>query len=255
MALDDFIVHSHYPTDKIVWAYEAVVNSSNPYWDANDNLGLFIPVPLGLDPTKLLIDGVWTTNGWATSYPINCNGRVSGWYYDGFSYSPEYDRVDANIYLPIQGSWITITQPTLWVAPDVTSGGTPEIRLWIYLEESDMDSYTSNKTAEQLQHSLQKTTALAQLNMISENVITVPDGATSVINHNLGFRPFCKIWRNIGGTWEKNNTGTVYDMDNPYNLNKITIDDRKITIYAKDGYGDGESTTYLIRIYNYAIPQ
>ena len=133
------------------------------------------------------------------------------------------------------------------------------------MAESDWESSTTTKTAEMLAYNLQKDTRLAQLNMISESVLQVPLDQTRVLYHNLGFRPFCKMWcRSVHNDDSPSGwSAELYDVSEiplSFSLirNSITIDSEKITITAHDE-NDPEYLPqrydFLIRIYNYAIPQ
>ena len=152
-----------------------------------------------------------------------------------------------------------IDKPYFIISSSLDSGGIAQVKVWSYLVESDMASWTTDKTAEQLSYSLQKTTALSQMNLISENIITVGDGETKTLFHNLGFRPFCRFWisQNRGWgfkVWDKNTLGTKLPTAGTTENNQIVVDESKITIYAEDPFGSGKSQDFLIRIYNYAIP-
>ena len=258
--LDQFIIHSAYPVEKIVWTAEGVFDSTNPYWF--DWLGgyVFEPISDEIEPRDILIDGVWTNDGWQNQYPINVDiirGYEGG---HGQGYSTDNDAIYATIF--VEGLRLFSDE---YVVPyqcvgikGSTATGTIQYRLWAYMVESAWNTQAISRTAETLAHSFQKDTRLAQLNMISENILTIPSGQTATIHHNLGFRPYCKMWRRLGsyldgGTWQKNDMRTVFDMANPYDKNKITIDSNNITIYAEDNY-DGGAQDFLIRIFNYAIP-
>lgn len=253
MALDDFITHSHYPQEKIVWAYEGVVDNTNPYWNPVWDYGLFIPIPIELDANNVLLDGIWTTDNWLTSYPINANGRVYGWIEEDGSYYQDFDNVSASVMF---NAFSIVSYPIFYVQPSVGDNRTAKVRLWAYITASDTLSHTNTQTSSQLAHSLQKTTQLAQMNMVSENVIVVPDGGTETLFHNLGFRPFVRVWKkNPDGGWRRNST-TISVVGGVPNYNeRITTDSQTITIYATDPYGAGEAQEYLVRIYSYGIPQ
>ena len=249
MALDDFITHSDYPMEKIIWAYEAIIDSNNEYWGDALGDGLYIPVPRTIKASNLLLDGVWTTDNWQTSYPINTNGRVFGWKEDDGTYYTSYDMVSAGVITNVY----TITEPTIMVNASVDSVGTPKVRLFAYLTASDTTSTVEDSTASQLAYSLQKNTELAQLNLLSENDIIVPANTDKIIYHGLGFRPFCTIWkRNNQGTWSKNTWIASVESGVEMVDSTITITEGQIKIHAYDIYGDGDSQEFLIRIFNYA---
>lgn len=259
--LDSFIVNSDYPADKIVWTAEGTADSSNPYWEDVFGGVVLEPIPDSLDWRTILIDGVWTNDNWETQYPINTNSRVMGYINNGSgSYTVEFDEVDIDIMPKVQILSFRFEYQCAMISGRAYGGRTLKYRLWAYVMESDWNSYSDMKTAETLASKLQLNTDLAQLNMISETVISVPSGQTRTLHHNLGFRPYCKIWRKsdaivLSGedAWNINNLYTVFNPNNQYRLNKITIDEEKVTIYAEDAY-NGDDQNFLIRIYNYAIP-
>lgn len=267
--LDDFIIHSQYPVEKIVWTAEGAFDSSNPHWHEMPDWGdgtVFEPFADSLDAKNVLIDGVWTNDDWRTSYRIASNSKVMGYYNTGGSYSLDYDWLDA-IPSPKGMNYFGYVLPTNCMAfsgGSTSNSRTLKYRLWAYLIESDWESHSSDKTAEVLSYSLQKDTRLAQLNLLSENVLQVPIDETKVLYHNLGFRPFCKIWRkgvysNDGGAWQASLWDTnTNEAGQSYIHNSIFIDSEKITITAHDE-NEPESRPirhdFLIRIYNYAIPQ
>lgn len=260
MSIDSFIVNSNCPAEKIIWTAEGTLDSNNPYWRQDIGGRILIPIEQSIAVESFLIDGVWTNDNWRTQYPINTNSRIMGWRpMSGGGYSMDYDVTYAEVY-PTGAEFFQYTIPfqSVIVHGKSDSGRALKYRLWAYLMESDWESYSSTKTAETLSHSLQLDTRLAHLNMVSESILAVPNRQTVALYHNLGFRPYCKIWcRNggyaIGNTWRKNNLFTVFDPSNQYALNKITIDSQKITIYAEDAYSSDEQD-FLIRIFNYAIP-
>ncbi|MBR0328966.1 MAG: hypothetical protein IIX05_05385, partial [Selenomonadaceae bacterium] len=77
-----------------------------------------------------------------------------------------------------------------------------------------------------------------------------------VINHNLGFRPFCRIWKkNAQNGWYRLSINTNIIGDVPEYEDKITTTSNAISIYNADRYGLGESEEFIVRTYNYAIPE
>lgn len=260
MATDNFIVNTNYPAEKIVWTAEGVCNSTNPYWINVLGGSVFEPLEDSLTIETLLIDGVWSNDNWTTQYPIGTNSRIQGYKQSsGGSYTAEFDNLTADVFMGgTQILSFTVPYNSIVVRSRSDSGNTIKYRLWAYVQESDWQSFGTSKTAETLAHSLQLNTNLAHLNLVSEQVVRVPSGQAVTLNHNLGYRPYCKMWRKagetaLGNTWMKNNLYTVFDPSNEYNLNKITIDSNKITIYAEDVYS-GETQDFLIRIFNYALP-
>lgn len=253
MALDDFITHSHYPQEKIVWAYEGIVDNTNPYWNPVWDYGLFIPIPDGLHANTLLIDGVWSTDDFQTSYPINAKGRVYGWIEEDYSYYENVDIVSANT---MESFLDIIDFPSVYVQPQTMDSRVAKVRLWAYIIASDSVSYVETATASDLAYKLQKSTNLAQLNMVSENELTVADGGSETIYHNLGFRPFCRIWKeNPNGGWGKiSSRGSVVAGQPEYD-EVITTDSAIVNIHYIDNTGQGLAQKYIVRIYNYAIPQ
>ena len=251
MALSDFIIHSQFPLEKIVWTYETTVDSSDPYWN-EDWRSLFIPIPDTFNPENLLVDGVWSMDDFRTTYPINTPSKVKGWYEEDYSYYLDVDKVDVSTSMGFLGLF---DFPFIYVSPDVRSSS-PKVRLWAYLISSDMASKTNARTAEDISYKLVKNTNLAQLNMISENQLIVPAKSESVIHHNLGFRPFCRIWKgNAQNGWAKLSINTSIVSDTPEIEDIITITSDSISIYNNDRYGYGENEKFIVRIYNYAIPQ
>lgn len=251
-SINNFIFHSHYPQEKIVWAYEGVVDNTNPYWNPDWDYGIFVPIPASIKAENLLLDGVWSSDGWKTTYPLNGTSRVYGWYQDEYSWYQDFDKVDGSVVL----DFYYIDYPSAYIEADTVRGRKAEVRLWAYLVSSDNQSSVNWKTSEQLNHTLQKTTSLAQMNLVSENILTIPDGETRVIAHNLNFVPFCKIWsRNARGGWHKLNTAVSIVNGEPENNEIVKITDKTVSIKAFDPYGMGEEREFVVRIYGYAISQ
>lgn len=254
---DSFITNSYYPVDKIVWTAEGVISSSNPYWSNILGGGVLEPIIDGIPSTHILVDGAWSNNNWSTQYPINTNGRVMGYIQSGGSYVADFDEMNAEVWE--EGAQIlsyTIPYQCVFISGRSPSNRTLKYRVWAYILESEWGDKSDIKTAETLASKLQKNSSLPQLNMVAETIMTVPSDSTVTYTHNLGYRPYCKIWKRDGGiidNWYRNEADTVFGPSNPYNLNKITIDTQNITIYAKDAY-NGNPQDFLIRIYNHAIP-
>lgn len=266
--LDDFIIHSQYPVEKTVWTAEGVNDQTNPHWHETDWGGLvFEPFPDELNFNNILIDGVWTNDDWQTSYRIASNSKVMGYYETGGSYSLDYDWLDVSPFPKGVDVWgyVLPTNCMAFFGGSSTGQRTLKYKVWAYMAESDWESSTTTKTAETLAYKLQKDTRLAQLNMVSESILQVPLDQTRVLYHNLGFRPFCKMWcRSIYADEGASGWGAnLYDitgipLSSSLIRNSITIDSEKITITAHDE-NDPEHLPlrydFLIRIYNYAIPQ
>ncbi len=254
--LNDFIIHSQYPVEKIVWMAEGNNDSSNPNWQAFSWGGyVFEPLEDTIDWQNFLIDGVWTNDGWATQYPIEALSKPMGYEDIGGSYSIKADWCGA--FIVPKGfvyDTYTTTHPCVMIfGSQSDSSRRIEYRYWGYIQESDWSSATTAKTAETLAHSFQKDTRLAQLNMISENVMHLEDNETKVLNHNLGFRPMCKIWRRYQGNgWSRSLETKTVEPATSLIENQITIDENKITIFAHDG-SQHLAQDFLVRIYNYDI--
>lgn len=187
--LNNFIVNSNYPNQKLIFVYEGEYSPSDPYWDTNylaPNVGTHIKIPLddGIVFSDVLIDGIWTTDNWKTSYPLNSGGKYGEYVSKGSTYLLN-ERMEAMHY---DEHSISITAST----DDGQSNY--KFRVWLYLLEPSDNSSTNRKTSEQLSSSLQKDTRLAQLNVISEIKATVAQGQTYVYRHNLGFKPYIKYW-------------------------------------------------------------
>lgn len=265
--LDDFIIHSQYPVEKIVWTAEGVKDNTNPNWH-DTSLGgyVFEPIPDTLQWDSVLVDGVWTNDDWQTSIQLGANSVVRGYTEYGGSYTLDYDWLSASVF-PKGLDFFGYVLPSNCV--NVSGGSmsntrTLKYKIWAFVLESDWASTSTDKTAQILAYSLQKDTRLAQLNMISENLVQVPNHTTKVLYHNLGFRPFCKMWsrsitNGVVGNWT-NELWTLDTTQAEYRMirNTIFIDSEKITITADD-YNDpdvqSERYDFLIRIYNYAIPE
>lgn len=261
MALNNMIADSRYPVEKIVWADEGAIDSSNPHWgEGMFGEGVIFQIPEGMNYQNILLDGIWTNNNWRSAYPINTNSPILGWKRDpdSDSYSPYSDSAGCSIQPKALGS----TSLQIVVSGTSDSGQQLKYRVWAYLTEDATNNYTLNKTSEQLAHSFQKNTSVAQLNIISEIVLTVGDGQTITYQHNLGFRPFCKIWWRFESQgslllnpWDRNGYQQLDTPNAVHNFDdKITIDEHSIKIYAKDPWGEGQRKQFLVRIFSYAIP-
>lgn len=251
--LDDFIIHSQYPVEKIVWTAEGVSDSTNPNWH-NTSWGgrVFEPIDDSLDYLNVLIDGIWSDDDWQTQYQLE-------------GYNEKSQSVSA-IVLPRGTDFDGYILPTNCVLLGGSASDESlhlKYKLWAYLRESDWGSSITEKTAETLAYRLQKDTRLAQLNLISENFIHVPNTTTQTIYHNLGYRPFCKIWQRFvfqgePSEWSKYLwTLTTNDTESQFIQNNIIIDSEKITISVDDRSTQeyqAEAQDFIVRIYNYAIP-
>lgn len=264
--LDDFIIHSQYPVEKIVWTAEGNLDSTNPNWHEVEGWGgrVFEPLPESLNWQNLLVDGLFSFDDWQTAFVLDSDSKPV---YISQNDEVGFVWVSANTWA--KGfdffGYILPTNCAIFSGDNSnTAGRTLKYKIWAYLVESDWESSTTTKTAETLAYKLQKDTRLAQLNMLSENNVKVPNNSTKVLYHNLGFRPFCKIWcrtwkDGAESQWSKilyttTLTPATYSLIN----NTITIDNEKITITTNDQSEQeyrSDDFEYLIRIYNYAIPQ
>lgn len=256
--ISNFITHSHYPQEKIVWSYEGTIDNTNPYWRDESWAtfgGLFIPLPDGLDFESFLPDGVWSVDDWQTSYPVNTYGNIAKWEQDPdqpWMWSMTRDSAGISLLEP----FLDIPEKTIFLGSEHDSPHTAKIRAWAYLKSDDMASYTTQKTAEQMAHNLQKTTSLAQMNLISENVMFVPPKETTTLYHNLGFKPYCKIWLAHQywhyKEWQINSIPSQNINDyQPQTI--VKVDENKISIYNEDADGFYGTQEFLVRIYGYSI--
>lgn len=252
--LDDFIIHSQYPVEKIVWTAEGVSDDTNLNWQITTWGGrVFEPIDDTLQWDNILIDGVWSNDNWQTQYQLE-------------SFSEKSEVVSASVFpkgLDFNG-YVLPTNCVMLGGSATDASLHLKYRLWAYLRESDWASTTATKTAETLGYNLQKDTRLAQLSLISENFVHVPNTTTKVIYHNLGFRPFCKMWQRFiyngeADSWEKYLwTLTISDVQSQLIQNNVVIDNEKITITANDQQTQeyrSEAQDFIIRIFNYALPE
>lgn len=254
--LDNFITHSSMPVQKVVWAYEGTYDSSDPHWTEEDVGGLpyqHIKIPFAntLAPDSLLLDGIWTADDWQTAYTINTTGRVGGWFYDGGAWTLKTESLSAYLW--------DYTNISVHAYNDY--GATMKFRVWAYLKESDWQSSTTDKTADELASLFQKDTRLAQLNMIAEIEHEIPNRTTWTYYHNLGFRPLVRVWMTAPFS-DSMVAFTLADeyfngVDDDITISQIVrnctlkIDNEKIEIYSENPNSDTYNSTYLIRIYNY----
>lgn len=248
--LDSFIAHSSMPVQKIVWAYEGTYNEDNPYWVEEDWTYIKIPFSDEIDAQSILVDGIWTSDNWATSYPANFYGKVGGWAeHSGGGYVQQTESLDVMVgynYIAIRGL--------------SDYGDEIKFRVWAYMKETDLNSDAPQPdTARVLADNFQKTTDLAQLNLVAEIEHEMTDGQTWTYFHNLGFRPLVRVWRKYHHVdYGETTYGTetqFYVGDEPegyvYVAPTFHVDDSKITIHSDLPSEYGDAITYLVRIYNY----
>lgn len=261
MALNNMIVDSRYPVEKIVWADEGAIDNSNPHWGQTlFGEGVVFPIPEGMDYQNILLDGIWTNNDWRSAYPMNTSSPILGWWQDPETSSYRWYTDSAGC--SIQPITLGSTSVQMVVSGEADSGQQLKYRVWAYLKEDATNNYTLDKTSEQLAHSFQKNTSIAQLNIVSEIVLSVGDRQTITYQHNLGFRPFCKIWWRyetqgslLLNPWDKNAYSQLHTPDpDSTSRDVITIDEHSIKIYAEDSWGEAQTKQFLVRIFSYAIP-
>lgn len=250
--LDNFITHSSLPMQKIVWAYEGDV-TIDPLTASGT---VHIPLSTVNLLTPFLIDGIWTSDNWNSSYSINSAGKIDNGGGGGVIAQPYSENARAILTVQINAD-STITRIIGFSAYSKFTN-LVKYRLWLYLKESATSIDTVSHTASQLANSFQKTTNLAQLNMVDEISVTIHDGSDWTYTHNLGFRPLVKIWHALGGT-----PYTLATQFNPLSTAQspisgeptLIVDDTKIYIRADDNtYSYHPDSDFVIRIYNYGMP-
>lgn len=251
--LDSFIAHSSLPVQKIIWAYEGTYNSSNPYWTVDDDMGMTwthvkVPVDGDIDMNSFLIDGIWTSDDWRTSYQAGFLGKVGGWKDSGGSWSQASERLDVSVGY----NYVSLRGVSSW-------GNEIKFRMWAYMKESDFNSHApQSDTAQILASNFQKTTGMAQLNLVAEVERKMVDGEVWTYNHNLGFRPLVRVWNR----YHAGEDSTAYQIatdfyvgDEPegyrYLEPTFTVDDKRLSIHCDLPSDYGDSITYLVRLYNY----
>lgn len=254
--LDSFITHSSMPVQKIIWAYEGTYNEDNPYWTEDDEfLGIRwthvkIPIDGEIDMGSFLIDGIWTSDDWATSYPAGFDGKVGGWGYDDGSWSQMSEGLD--VY--VGNNYVSVRAFSDW-------DDEIKFRLWAYMKETDFDSNApQSNTAQILANNFQKTTDMAQLNLVAEIEHEMTGGSTWTYNHNLGFRPLARVWYKAKLGEETSPYQIMTDFyvgDEPEGYRVFTptfsINEKQFRIQLPEipeEYG-ADAYTYLVRLYNY----
>lgn len=257
--LDSFIAHSSMPVQKIIWAYEGTYDENNPYWvdEYDEQVGIHwqhlkIPFDSTTDCRSVLLDGIWTSNDWASAYPISFEGDVGG-----FVYVPSsggggaWVQATEDFYAQIGAQYFSLYGRSSF-------GNTLKFRVWAYLKETDFDSIALQNTASSLASNFQKTTDLAQLNLVAEIEHKMTSGETWTYNHNLGFRPLVRVWNkyHLGdaeGTYDIAHDFIIDSLEHSWTISAPTfhIDDSKIIIHSDFQPEFGDAITYLVRIYNY----
>lgn len=221
--MSNLLFDSRYPADKIVWFEEIDISNSSPYWVSPPLEFRHIEYPItGLQDTKkLLLDGVFTTDNWQTSDPID----------------QYYTR--SNTYVECMPSDI---QGNIWIRP--VTGGVGRLKLWAYYPEDYYGTSTMNTSLLQ-RSNFQRDSRLNYPKLISEIRLTATN-SLQVYRHNLGYKPIIKMWDNDMAIFWGKDYGLV-----PNGLNAIVTKVTNTTFEYKlsPDVSELQNIDFLVRIY------
>lgn len=161
--MDDFVLNTEYPADKIVWLEEGTISAN-----AGNNT-IQLPNPLGVN---LFVRGVWSRDGFNNAFEFGTNKYMDGSLVQDFtSYvTSSTSEVNAHIYL--------------------NSGVTVQYRLWGVVNEAETQNLDINGTATDTTNRFIVNTEYNLPRLYAEGYAS----PNTDFVHNLGFIPYVDVW-------------------------------------------------------------
>lgn len=207
MALENFLLNTNAPIDKIVWMHEGE-------WTAtNDELMKSFDIPTGIDSIVFPM-GEWTMDNWATSYPLGIDVGIGEWDEQMGSFTEK--RVGTGFLL---GGIIGGVHEVYLTAYSAKTGVQIKFRAYGVIKESDWDAETSATAV--ISNPLSLDTRDNYPKLFAEGEADATNANVEVF-HNLGFRPMIRVWTQLPSS-----EGDVLFYPNSAD---IAIDSQKITL-------------------------
>ena len=202
----NFLIHSTYPTDKIVWMDEGET--------ITDEYGAFNVNILHTIRTDIFCTGIWTLDDWYSQYNTSTAMHM------GQVYS-RYSLISSN------DSNVLFSGYCMADEINGLAGATLKYRLWGFLNENDTQDLFEQETAGVSSNLFVKDTRLGYPKLFLEGIADARNQTVSV-NHNLGFIPFVEIWQQIDDRWYQvdyvdfssdNSTWTIHNTPQALSFN------------------------------------
>lgn len=204
-SLDNFVLDSRHPMEKVAGMFEFSAT-------AQSGLSASFANSVGV---ALLLDGQYSfVEDFSVAYPI------TAW---------DIDRNFQLAFLTCTNSQITI---------DATGyGGSMPIyfRLWGFLPEDY--SASVQRTGSISQYPFTINSRKNYMKVFKNGRLTIQDGSSATIAHNLGFVPFARVWEGTNSRW------TLYDQSAHQSTMQLTTSN----LIIKNDIGS--ATSFYYRIY------
>lgn len=161
--MDDFVLNTEYPADKIVWLEEGTIS-------ANAGLNTIqLPNPLGVN---LFVRGVWSRDGFNNAFEFGTTKYMDG------SLVPDFT------------SYVTSSTSEVNAHINLNSSATVQYRLWGVVNEAETQNLDINGTASDTANQFIVNTKYNLPRLYAEGYAN-PD---TDYNHSLGFIPYVDVW-------------------------------------------------------------
>lgn len=178
MALENFLLNTSAPIDKIVWMDEGEWTSSS----LETSKGYVLPT--GID-SFLFAMGEWTTDNWATSYPLGTSIGTGQWDEQAGSFTEK--MIGTSLY---SGLYLNQYAVLLSVYADIPQVNI-KYRVYGFIQESAWNA-TSSETAD-LSNKFNLDTRNNYPKLFAEGMIDATNSSQNYY-HNLGYRPMLRVW-------------------------------------------------------------
>lgn len=205
--IKNFIIDSDYPIEKVAGVFEGAgtTNAGETIFTLSNPLNV-----------ALLIDGVFSEDNWASSYPISAGDK-----------NRNVGMLEVLACTESQIQWRFFSN----------AGINVKYRLWGFLPED----YPADvpKTDSVSSYPFTIDTSKNYMKVFKSGRATVTSGNSVTIPHDLGYIPFVKVWGGANNAWALVNQGIQVNIDYP------------VTVTATDLILNDiqETQSYYYRIY------
>lgn len=209
---NNFLLNTDYPLDKIVYMDEGswTPTSLDPEYGTEQTSIIFAT---GIQATNFVC-GEWSEDDFATSFPIG--STVSGGYYQRDPNSLIYGIVKGVEAFCAWGGVNIVVQN--YAYKEI------KFRFYVLISESEWNA-DSNPTAG-LSNRLVLDTRENYPRLVEDRIIEIQANTPFVLNHNLGHRPFVRVWEG----WNSDDPTERIFMPESNSIQSIT--NNQITFYS-----------------------
>lgn len=199
MAVNNFIINSKYPIEKVAGVFEGEGTTTE------GTTTFTLHNPLGV---ALLIDGVFTEDDWRTTFPISA-GDINRDVGLMVLLACFEDRIEWRFFS--------------------NAGKHVKYRIWGFLPEDYPAKVPVTDSVSAYQYTID--TTKNYMKVYESGRATVTQGNPFIVEHDLGYVPFVKVWGGDNTQWALVNQGMEWNINYPVTVTttQMILNDIDIT--------------------------